>query len=128
MLFDTLKFLVANDLFSSPCTHNYPSIHLPLFHYEKKIIVYIITVMRGNDTTFRRTSASHLSSNMQSQAAKRDIGDYIVQHLFSSPHAPTIPTFFFGKTVQTLHKIKKLPPWTALKLKSNPAPHKSQQF
>jgi hypothetical protein len=33
-----------------------------------------------------------------------------------------------GKTVQTLHKIKKLPPWTALKLKSNPAPHKSQQF
>jgi hypothetical protein len=28
-----------------------------------------------------------------------------------------------GKTVQTLHKIKKLPPWTALKLKSNPAPH-----
>ena len=33
---------------------------------SKKIIVYIITVMRGNDTTFRRTSASHLSSNMQS--------------------------------------------------------------
>ena len=39
---------------------------IPLFHYEKKIIVYIITVMRGNDTTFRWTSASHLSSNMQS--------------------------------------------------------------
>jgi hypothetical protein len=31
--------------------------------------------------------------------------------------------FLKGKTVQTLHKIKKLPPWTALKLKSNPAPH-----
>ncbi len=47
--------------------------------------------MRGNDTTFWWTSASHLSSNMQSQAAKRDIGDYIVQRPLLIPMHPQLP-------------------------------------
>jgi hypothetical protein len=41
----------------------------------------------------------------------------------SGTTASTSTSLFYGKTVQTLHKIKKLPPWTALKLESNPAPH-----
>ena len=36
--------------------------------------------------TFRWTFASHLSSNIQSYAAKRDIGDYIVLRSLLIPH------------------------------------------